>query len=69
MIIQQVIPKENFILCIVTENGRSGEFDVSPYLKGEAFEALKNPEEFKKIHNGKYWFFRVSRGRPQHIVC
>ncbi|MDD3518670.1 MAG: DUF2442 domain-containing protein [Chromatiales bacterium] len=55
MIIQQVIPKENFILCIVAENGRSGEFDVSPYLKGEAFEPLKDPEEFKKIHNGKYF--------------
>ncbi|MBE0437009.1 MAG: DUF2442 domain-containing protein [Methylomicrobium sp.] len=55
MIIQQVIPKEKFILCVVAENGASGEFDVSPYLKGEAFEALKNPEEFKKIHNGKYF--------------
>ncbi|WP_260293154.1 DUF2442 domain-containing protein [Sedimenticola hydrogenitrophicus] len=55
MIIQQVIPKENFILRIVAENGRSGEFDVGPYLKGEAFEPLKDPEEFKKIHNGKYF--------------
>lgn len=55
MIIQQVIPKDNFILSIVAENGKSGEFDVSPYIKGEAFEPLRNPEEFKKIYNGKYF--------------
>lgn len=55
MIIQQVTPKEGFILYIVAENGTSGEFDVSPYLEAEAFEPLKSPEEFKKVHNGKYF--------------
>lgn len=55
MIIQQVTPKDDYILCIVAEDGTSGEFDVSPYLKGEAFEPLRNPDEFKKIHNGKYF--------------
>lgn len=55
MIIQQVTPKEGFVLYIVAENGKSGEFDVSPYLEAEAFQQLKNPEEFKKIHNGKYF--------------
>lgn len=55
MIIQQVIPKENFILGIVTENGTSGEFDVNPYLHGEAFAPLKNPDEYKKVRNGRYF--------------
>lgn len=55
MIIQKVIPKDNFILSIVAENGKSGEFDVSPYMEGEALEPLRNPEEFKKIYNGKYF--------------
>jgi hypothetical protein len=55
MIIQEVIPKEGFIIHVVAENGTSGEFDVSPYLESEAFEPLKYGEAFKKIHNGKYF--------------
>ena len=55
MIIQEVTPQEDFVLHVVEENGASGEFDVSPYLDSEAFRPLKNPEEFKKIHNGKYY--------------
>jgi len=55
MIIRHITPKEGFILHIVAENGKSGEFDVTPYLEAEAFEILKNPEEFRKIYNGKYY--------------
>jgi len=55
MIIQEVTIKEGFILHVVTENGCTGEFDVSPYLESEVFEPLKIPGEFKKIHNGKYY--------------
>jgi hypothetical protein len=55
MIIQEVIPKEGFILHVVAENGSSGDFDVSPFLGSEAFEPLKIGDEFKKIHNGKYF--------------
>lgn len=55
MIIQEVIPQEGFILHVVAENGNAGDFDVSPYLESEAFEPLKSEEEFKKIHNGKYF--------------
>lgn len=55
MIIQKVIPEENFVLHIVGDNGIAGKFDVSPYLESEAFRPLKQQDEFKKIHNGKYF--------------
>ena len=55
MIIQEVSPQEGFILHVVAENGISGKFDVSPYLESEAFVPLKSPDEFKKVHNGKYF--------------
>ena len=55
MRIKEIIPKEGFILHVVSENGISGEFDVSPFLDSEAFKPLKNADEFKKIHNGKYF--------------
>ena len=55
MIIQEVMPQDNFVLRIIGESGESGTFDVTPYLDSEAFEPLKILEEFKKIRNGKYF--------------
>lgn len=55
MRIQSVTPQEGFILRIVTESGSSGDFDLTPYLESEAFEPLRNPKEFQKIHNGGYF--------------
>ena len=45
----------NWILTVVAEDGRVGQFDVGPYLQDEAFEALQNPNEFKKVINGGYF--------------
>ena len=45
----------NLILTVVAKDGRVGQFDVSPYLQDEAFEALQNPNEFKKVINGGYF--------------
>lgn len=45
----------NWILTVVAEDGRVGQFDVSPYLQDEAFEALKNQNEFVKVSNGGYF--------------
>ncbi|MCI5166703.1 MAG: DUF2442 domain-containing protein [Candidatus Electrothrix sp. GM3_4] len=45
----------NFTLQVTAEDGRNGIFDVTPYLKLEAFCALKNKDEFLKIINGKYF--------------
>jgi len=55
MIITQIETKENYQLLISVKDGRVGLFDVSPYLKSEAFVELKNNNNFTKIHNGKYF--------------
>lgn len=55
MIIAEVKVKSNWVLSVVTEDGRKGDFDVGPYLHYEAFEALKDPAEFTNIFNGKYF--------------
>ncbi len=55
MRITKIIPTENWILSIVSDDGRIGQFDVSPFLEYEAFEPLKDHGEFIKIHNGGYF--------------
>jgi Protein of unknown function (DUF2442) len=55
MNIVEIIPKENHMLYIRTEDGQSGLFDVSPYLESEAFAPLKNSNEFNRVRNGKYF--------------
>ena len=55
MKITRVSTRPNFILEIEAEGGVSGEFDVRPYLDLEAFEALKDPLEFKKIRCAGYY--------------
>ena len=55
MKILKVIPQENFILRIKSEDGRNGDFDVKPYLGYEAFAPLKEKEAFKRVRNGSYY--------------
>ncbi len=55
MRIVEVTPIKNYTLYIVSEEGNTGVFDVGPYLELEAFAALKNQDEFKKVVNGKYF--------------
>jgi hypothetical protein len=55
MNIVEIIPKDNYILYIKTEDGQTGLFDVKPYLESDAFAPLKNITEFERIHNGKYF--------------
>ena len=55
MIIQSIIPKDNYILHITDENNQSGLFDVAPYLNSEVFSQLKEQDNFKRIYNGKYY--------------
>lgn len=52
MNISELRPKENHLLELVSEDGRVGFFDVSPYLEYEAFRALNDPAEFMKVSNG-----------------
>ena len=55
MIIESIVPKNNYILYITDENNQSGIFDVTPYLESEVFSQLKENDNFNKIHNGKYF--------------
>ena len=55
MRIAQVRPQPNWILSVVAEDGRAGEFDVQPYLSYEAFEDQRRPSEFMKVSNGGYF--------------
>lgn len=55
MNIAEIIPKENYLLYVRSDDGRSGLFDVTPFLESEAFAPLKKQEEFERIHNGGYF--------------
>mgnify|MGYP003401911047 FL=1 len=55
MRIAELQARSNWILSIVADDGRVGRFDVSPYLQYEAFEALRDETEFKKVINGGYF--------------
>jgi hypothetical protein len=55
MNILKIIPKDNYILYITTDNGQTGLFDMRPYLESEAFAPLKEKAEFERIHNGNYF--------------
>ena len=55
MKIRNILPQPNWILSIVADDGRIGNFDVSPYLKYEAFQDLQNHTEFIKLSNGGYF--------------
>lgn len=45
----------NWILTVVAEDGGVGQFDVSPYLQDEAFQALQSQRELAKVINGGYF--------------
>jgi len=55
MRIAKVTPKSDYCLHIVSEDGRTGMFNVSPYLELEAFTELRNQEAFVKVKNGGYF--------------
>ena len=55
MTIAKLTPQSNWILFVVAEDGRTGTFEVGPYLKYEAFEELRLPSEFMKVCNRGYF--------------
>lgn len=55
MTIVEIFPKADYMLYVKTNDGRSGLFDVRPYLESEAFAPLKDKKEFERLHNGKYF--------------
>lgn len=55
MNIAEIIPKDNYVLFIKAEDGKTGFFDLKPYLESEVFAPLIDKSEFERIHNGKYF--------------
>ena len=55
MRIKTIKPESNWRLKIDTEDGYQGYFNVKPYLEFEAFQKLKDINEFNKVINGKYY--------------
>ena len=55
MRITEIVPLDNHVLFVQTQEGASGLFDLKPYLQAEAFHALREPEEFASVHNGGYF--------------
>ena len=55
MRIAELNPQTNWVLSIVADDDRVGIFDVSPYLRYEAFEELRDQSESMKVSNGGYF--------------
>ncbi|MEI6757635.1 MAG: DUF2442 domain-containing protein [Chlorobium sp.] len=54
MRIAELHQQPDWVLTIVADDGRIGRFDVTPYLEYEAFDELRDHEEFMKVINGGY---------------
>ena len=55
MRIAEITAEDNWMLLIVAQDGRTGRFDVRPYLDDEAFHPLRDVNEFARISNGGYF--------------
>lgn len=55
MRIAEVVPIDDHILYVETEEGTKGVFDLKPYLGGEAFTPLQDRAKFFAVHNGGYF--------------
>jgi hypothetical protein len=55
MKIAQVTARKDSTLHVVAEDGRSGTFDVRPYLESPAFLPLIEWAEFSQVRNGGYY--------------
>jgi hypothetical protein len=53
--IREIEPKPDWSMHVVFTDGTKGVFDVNPYLNDEAFEGLRDINEFMKVHNGGYF--------------
>lgn len=49
ILLEKVIPKDDFTLELYFKNGDLRNFDMKPYLKYEAFEELKDVNIFKNF--------------------
>lgn len=62
--IKELHPQPNWVLRIVADDGRVGNFDVSPYLEYEAFNELRDHNECMKVSMAAI----VLNGNPA-LIC
>jgi hypothetical protein len=55
MNISEIIPQDDYVLLIRSEDGKAGLFDIKPYLDSEVFSPLRDKAEFARLHNAKYF--------------
>ena len=55
MTIATVHPNEDFTLTVVASDGRVAIFGMRPYLNNEAFQPLRDFENFRKVRSGGYY--------------
>ena len=55
MRVNSIIPNHDFTLRITADDGRTGIFDVSPYLQDEAFRSLNDLKNFVKVRSCGYF--------------
>ena len=55
MRIVKLTPHSNFILLVEFDDGRTGSFDLKPYLDLEVFQPLKDVAEFNQVRNCGYY--------------
>lgn len=55
MSIEEVTPREDRTLYVAAADGRSGIFNVRPYLESPAFLPLKDWAEFSQVRNRGYY--------------
>ena len=55
MNIAELTPHSDWKFSVVANDGRTGQFDVRPYLEFEAFQELKDITQFMKIKNSGYF--------------
>ena len=48
--VKEVLPRDDFTLTVVFENGEEGMLDMKPMLDFGVFQTLKDYEMFKRVH-------------------
>ena len=46
----QVKPLENYHISVLFDSGEEGIFDVRPYISGDWFGELADPDVFRTVH-------------------
>ena len=47
--VKEVIPKKNYILSVIFDNGERGILDMKLFLDFGVFQSLKNKNEFSRV--------------------